>query len=182
MGGSGLRGMRTKWEELVSQLRLGRSGTAKAVHKPLFTLMLLARARRGESNRVRFKEIDPVLRRAIEEFGPAHRSYSTEYPFWHLQNDGFWVVDDQDVLPRRKGKDRPTRTGLLKYDAKGHVPRGLWEELTRDPELTWQLTMLILEQHWSKTVHAAILDYFGINNPGASSAVSATSPKSRHHP
>jgi putative restriction endonuclease len=158
--------MRKKWIELVSRLRLGRSGTAEAVHKPLFTLMLLARACRGVSNKVHFKEIDPVLRRAIEEFGPAHRSYSTEYAFWHLQNDGFWVVDDQDVLPRRKGKDRPTRTGLLKYDAKGHVPPDLWEGLTSDPELTWQLTMLILERHWSKTEHAAILNYFGIKDPG----------------
>src|SRR5262249_17531595 len=159
VGGSQLSGMKAKWIELVSRLRLGRSGNTEAVHKPLLTLMLLAKARRGESNRIRFKEIDQVLRQAIERFDPAHRSYSTEYPFWHLQNDGFWVVDDPDVLPRRKGKDRPTRPGLLKYDAKGHVPQDLWEGLTSDPELIWQLTMRIVERHWSKTDHAAILNF-----------------------
>jgi len=148
---------KTGWEELISGMRPGRSGSELAVHQPLFTLLLLGRAQRGESNQVSFREIDAPLREALERFGPCSKRYSSELAFWHLQSAGYWVVEEKDTLPRRKGKDRPTRTGLLDYDAKGYVPPQLWDELLRDPALIRKLAGQILDTFWPKSVHDAIL-------------------------
>src|SRR5205085_1632810 len=116
------------WQELIAALHPGRSGNEPAVHKPLFTLMLLARAQRGGSNRVPFKDVDAALEEAIHLFGSARAPGGSELPFWHLKNDGFWVFEDEDSIPRRKAGDRPTKTILRKHDARGHVPRHLWRE------------------------------------------------------
>ena len=46
------------WKSLLTSITTWKSGKIRAVHKPLLTLLLLARAQRGEPNQVPFAEID----------------------------------------------------------------------------------------------------------------------------
>jgi putative restriction endonuclease len=152
----------TRWEELIAEIRPGNSGDERAVHKPLLVLMLLARAHKGLSNEVRFKDIEQALDRAIQRFGSAPKPGGPEMPFWHLKNDGFWVVQDEDAIPKRKQGDRPTRTGLRDHHATGFVPLSLWKELLESPDLVENLARQLLEQCWPASHHQAILGHVGL--------------------
>jgi putative restriction endonuclease len=151
------------WEDLVAHLNVWKNGTERAVYKPLLVLMLLARAQHKESNCLTFREIDRPLRRLMEEFGPPRGMYSPELPFWHLQNDGFWTVEGAEGLTRRKGKDRPTRTALLKGNPVGCVPLPLWDELLKEPRLVTRLGRSVLEDFWPDTLHESILAATGLD-------------------
>ncbi|MBK9778428.1 MAG: hypothetical protein IPP62_19065, partial [bacterium] len=73
----------------------------RAPHKPLLLLLVLARCARGEGREVAYREIDQPLFDLLREFGPSRKSTHPEYPFWHLQSDGIWVVRDAEQVERR---------------------------------------------------------------------------------
>ncbi|MBK7048066.1 MAG: hypothetical protein IPH48_16490 [bacterium] len=73
----------------------------RAPHKPLLLLLVLARCARGEGREVAYREIDQPLFDLLREFGPSRKSTHPEYPFWHLQSDGIWVVRDAELLERQ---------------------------------------------------------------------------------
>jgi len=148
------------WDELISGLRKVRGD--KRVHRPLLTLFLLARAQHGQSNQVKFNDLDDSFREAIHEFPPSPNPSGLEYPFWHLQNNGFWEVEGAEALPRVKNKDRPTRKGLVKYNPKGYVPKNLWEELTSDPRLIERLACSILDEFWPDLPRTRVADAVGL--------------------
>ena len=47
----------TDWHDAVARLRTWRRDGNRAVHKPLLTLLLLARAERGQAAQISFAEI-----------------------------------------------------------------------------------------------------------------------------
>jgi putative restriction endonuclease len=151
------------WRALLGDLHTWKRGGARAVHKPLLTLMLLARAQRGGGSEVGFAEIEPDLLRLLQEFGPPRKSHHPEYPFWYLQNDGYWVVKAADALPRRKGKDQPTKSALLAADAVGCVPSELWSQLLRERDIIPDLARLVLEEFWPATYHDDIAASLGLD-------------------
>jgi putative restriction endonuclease len=140
------------------------------------TLLLLAGAQRRAPRQIAFKELDAPLRALLQEFGPSPNSRNPDYPFWHLQREGFWVVEDADILPRRQGKDRPTRTGLLKHNAKGHVPAELWDQLLADPALVRRLAQQILDRFWPASAHAAIVKRVGLDLAGETAVAQERKP------
>jgi len=151
------------WHELVGNLHVWRRGSERAVHKPLLTLMLLSRAQRGEANEVRFEEIYEPLREALRNFGPPRKSYHPEFPFWHLQTDGFWEIEEVDKLERKKGGSSPSRTELLKKTATGRVPEPLWAELKSHRHTIRDLAQNILDEFWPATYHEDIAAALGLD-------------------
>jgi putative restriction endonuclease len=111
------------------------------------------------SNEVRFNEIDVLLERAIRRFGSAQSPGGSEIPFWHLKNDGFWVIEDEHKLPRRKRGDRPTKTALRQWNARGYVPFERWQDLVNTPGLVENLARHLLQRFWPVSDHAAILQH-----------------------
>jgi putative restriction endonuclease len=81
----------------------------RAPHKPLLLLLVLARCARGEGREVACREIDQPLFDLLREFGPSRRSTHPEYPFWHLQSDGIWIVRDAELLERRSSNNNVSR-------------------------------------------------------------------------
>ena len=69
-----------------------------------------------------FAAIAEALARLLKEFGPSRKSYHPEFPFWHLQTDGFWEVEKKGALPLKPGGRSPTKQTLLTHDAVGAVP------------------------------------------------------------
>ena len=122
--------MSNRWEELIRNIKVWKRGDQRAPHKPLLTLLLFARAQRGEASSVAFSEIHEKLESALRNFGPIRKSYHPEFPFWYLKNDGFWSVKDADEIPYRGGKSQPTKKGLLAYEAVGEVDEELWATLS----------------------------------------------------
>ncbi len=151
------------WPELVSNVRLGKSGFETALHKPLFILLLLARARRGDSNRVSFPEIEEALTSAIHRFGPAEHPGEAQLPFWHLKNDGFWVIENEGTFPLQPDKNRPTKGTLIEYNVTGYVPLPLWYPLTQSKQLIAQLAAQVVDTYWNRPEERqAVLQHFGL--------------------
>lgn len=150
------------WNELIAHLGTWKQGTERAVNKPLLTLMMLARAQRGESNVIPYRDLDAPLGAALRNFGPPRRTYHPEYPFWYLQNDGFWAIPNADTL-KRKDQREPTRRALLSADAVAEVPEPLWTELTGQPALPADLALQILHTFWPESIHDTIASGLGLD-------------------
>jgi putative restriction endonuclease len=119
-------------------------------------LLLLARAQRGEPPDLTYSELDAELSRLLREFGPPRGRQQTEFPFWHLQSEGIWIVRDAAGLPLRKGSRNPARKTLLTRDAAGYVPLRHWLAIAKDPGLRAELTQRLLSEFWPATLHEPI--------------------------
>ena len=60
------------WRQALSNLNTWKRGDQRAVHKPLLTLMLIARADADGDRHIHFAAISEELTRLLKEFGP-HR-------------------------------------------------------------------------------------------------------------
>jgi len=151
------------WSDKLASLRVAQRHGERAVHKPLLVLMILGRAQRGESSRMSFAEVDQQLATGLRMFGaPVKGSVQPELPFWHLQSDGLWVVENARSLPRGKRKDRPTRNTLVRDDPVGYVPAEWWQILETEPERVSGLASQILNDFWPASYHLEILDWCGL--------------------
>ncbi len=157
-----MKSLKDIWREALLDLRPWKKNGIRAVHKPLFTLVLLGRASRKESGKVRFVEVSSLLTKLLKEFGPQRQSHHPEYPFWHLQNNGFWVIKSADSFPLKKGGSSPTKSMLIKCDALGFVEEDLWGELVENRQLRNELVSNVLFEFWPETLHAAIKEATGI--------------------
>lgn len=155
---------RAAWQGALDDLRTYRRGGRRAVHKPLMLLLLLARAGRGAPSDLSYAELDAELSRLLREFGPPRGRQQTEFPFWHLQSDGVWVVRDADRIPLRKGSSNPSRRSLLAHDAMGHVPGAYWSVLADDADLRAELAHRILSEFWPPTLHEPIRQALGLRH------------------
>ncbi len=156
------RTVRQIWQDALGSLHTWKRGSQRAVHKPLLSLLLIARASSRANRRVRFAEIENGLEILLRDFGPPRKSYHPEFPFWHLQTDGFWEVEAADELPKKTGGSSPTRSTLRKAEATGSVPDHLWQALVTQPDLRSELTEKLLYCFWPETYHRAIRTAIGL--------------------
>jgi putative restriction endonuclease len=151
------------WEEFISELKVWKRGHEVAVHKPLLLLFILAQAKAGGTNRFPFKDLVDDLEKAIRDFGLPRQSLHAEYPFWHLQDDTFWVIEEEDDIPLPKGRSEPTKRALLDAGAVATVPLAAWQALTSDPSLIEHLASSILARYWpDPSLHGAIKKHVGL--------------------
>lgn len=137
----------------------------RAPHKPLLILLLLARIQSKGEHRVSFPEIEKPLTQLLRDFGPPRTSYHPEYPFWRLQNDGVWEVDNPQRLVTLRGNrvhqgDIP-RSILRDEATLGGLPLELAEPLRERPELLNALVSRLLDAHFPETLHEDLLDALG---------------------
>jgi len=166
------------WREALGSLHIWKDGSSRAVHKPLLSLLVIARAAARAENRFRFKELDAPLPSLLQEFGPPRKAHHPEYPFWHLQTDGFWKIDGATVLPKMKDGS-PSRGTLLQEDAAGRIPEDLWRALVSSPELRTELAQNLLHSFWPQSLHEAIKAAVGLPEE---SAMNPTGKKRRRDP
>lgn len=174
---------REAWRERLANLRVYKRGSERAVHKPLLVLLLIARAARGQTNDLRFAEIDEALARLLRDFGPPRKTVHPEFPFWHLQSDNVWMVREAATLPLKKGGASPTKRTLKDHDASGQVPDELWEVLCQDAPLRAELAHGLLDSFWPDSLHAELLRSVGLDLDLESAGIERTprDPAFRQH-
>lgn len=169
-----------RWRQALSRLNTWKRGDQRAVHKPLLTLMLIARAASHAPRLVHFAEIADKLTHLLREFGPPRQHYRPEYPFWHLQSDGFWAIENKFNLPLKSRGLSPTKRILLENEVVGAVPEDLWETLRRSPLLCQELTQQLLDEFWPSTLHSAMRQAIGL--PQLADAIIAMTRRSARLP
>src|SRR4029077_19467254 len=103
----------------IGRLNVWRRGSERAPHKPLLLLLALSRVAQADACLAEFNEIEETLRRLLIQYGPPRKSVHPEYPFWRLQSDGIWEVEEGKALMRRKGGTDPPRKELVRHHVKG---------------------------------------------------------------
>ncbi len=138
-------------------------GSERAPHKPLLVLYALGQLSRGGSNSVAFRDVAPKLTELLKEFGPTRKSYHPEYPFWRLQNDGVWVIDDADQLERHARQTDIPKRELLDKDAHAHFTDEIAQQLERSPSLVADVAFRLLDAHFPASIHQDILNTVGLD-------------------
>jgi putative restriction endonuclease len=151
------------WKDLIGNIHTWKIKRGKrefrAVHKPLLTLMILARAqKKGGSNEFHYREIEKPLLNALRNFGRPNKKDHPEYPFWHLRSDKFWTIPDAHRL-----KSPPSCKALRDADAVGKVDDKLWAELRQKPALPAELATQILQEFWPESIHDTIAAELGVD-------------------
>jgi putative restriction endonuclease len=138
-------------------------GSERAPHKPLLVLYALAQLARGGPNSIGFRDVSPKLTELLKEFGPTRPSHHPEYPFWRLQNDGVWMVNDADQLKRRAGQTDIPKRELLDKDIHAHFTDAIAEQLKREPSLISEIALRLLDSHFPASIHPDVLDAVGLD-------------------
>jgi putative restriction endonuclease len=156
----------TKTDALLRQFRelnVWRRGDERAPHKPLLILYALGQLQAGAERMIPFDQLEGPLERLLEDFGPPRKSPHPELPFYHLQNDGVWQIDEQIPLTRRKGSKNPLRTELRKWRIGGGFTPLIFDDLKRRPEAVRGLAREILAAHFPESLHQSIADAVGLD-------------------
>ena len=152
--------------ERIDKLNVWTRGTARAPHKPLLLLLVLARLQRGESRIVRYeRDVRDQLRKLLIDFGPPRRTHRPENPFWYLRSDELWEIPDED-LAKIRGRGQvggPTDRLLRDVNAHGGLPPAAHQLLSQNPQLVTEATRRLLDGHFPSTLHESILDAVGLS-------------------
>ncbi len=151
-----------EWIAKFSSFKTWRQKGVRAPHKPLLTFLLLRRSIDESTPQVTFGEVSEKLAELLREFGPRRKSYHPEFPFWHLQNEGFWKVSSPFDLERKKPGSSPSRAALQKDGVYGELSPALWQALKADPSLIPLLADTVLHQFWPETLHESIRNAIGL--------------------
>ncbi|XOV89796.1 MAG: phosphorothioated DNA-binding restriction endonuclease [Pseudomonadota bacterium] len=164
-----------KAEELlrrIDNLSVYRSGERRAPHKPLLLLFALGRLQQGKFD-IPFAEVVENLRPLLDAYAPPVAArHQPELPYWHLQSDALWELDNATNLPLQKG-GFPRTAGLRQTT--GHLPAAVATTLTTNPALLAQVVAHLLTAHFPDSLHDEILDATGVVLPDAINYVSPPS-------
>ncbi len=149
--------------EALARVRTWKRGGQRAPHKPLLLLLALGRLQRGENRTLEYRDLEPDLRKLLDDYGPSRRSHHPEYPFWHLQSDGLWSVESPTPLEPRKGQAIPPVTMLRDEAVVGGFPEPLDALLRNRPDLVSRAAREILDAHFEPSLHADILAAVGLD-------------------
>lgn len=148
--------------ELFRNITTWKRGDERAPHKPLLLLYALGRCTRGQGRIIPYRDVDDDLRKLLIEFGPRRQHVHPEYPFWRLQSDRVWVVQDAAQLERRVGNTDARRSELLDKNVGGGLTTEIFDALREDPGILREVAELILENHFPESMHEDILDAVGL--------------------
>lgn len=149
-------------EELRSQfdtIRYFEQNGRRAPHKPLLVIYALGRCYHDDRRLLPFPEVERQLGELLTVFGTSHSS-TPQYPFWHLRNDGLWVVPDGDQFERQKG-GFPLMSELR--DAQAGFSEPVYQLLRDHPLLGSELAHRLLYENFPPTLHDDILNAAGLH-------------------
>lgn len=164
---------------IFTGITVWKQGDKRAPHKPLLILYMLGRLKRGEHGTVSFDEMDMEVGKLLAEFGPDRKTQPL-YPFWYLQNDGLWILNNVDKSDEGPLGPPPTKTYFRSRDVRGGFPDGIVHTLVSNPDLIRQIATKILSDNFPSTLHEDILQAVGLDlNPDGVAVKSVKSEPKR---
>lgn len=159
-----LRLTRELFLSLVGRLGVYEKAGQRAIHKPMLTLMALAHVQCGKGPKLTFPEIEAALHGLIKEFGTTANTNAgtAHYPFWYLQNDGYWEVEKAELLPPRKSKGEPAIKTMRDFGVRAGFTQDAFELLEADPTLITDLVNILLE-YFPPTLRLDVLLAVGLD-------------------
>jgi putative restriction endonuclease len=122
---------------------------------------MLGKLWRGDRTVVPFAQIEPELRKLLEQFGPASAKATVHLPFWHLRTDGLWDLAGPSAILDRAPGATPTLTEMRAEVSGGFTP-AILETLSRDTRLIPRLARRIVEAHFPESLQQDVLAAVGL--------------------
>ncbi|MFP4228974.1 MAG: phosphorothioated DNA-binding restriction endonuclease [Salinivenus sp.] len=149
--------IRSRFDDLT----VWKRGDQRAPHKPLLALYAMGQLVKG--NRwLLFSDIEEDMEALLIEFGPPRKSHHPEYPFWHLQSDGVWVVPKADTLEMRKSASNPPKAELREKNAHGGFTDAVYRAFQHTPSFRREVARMLLSAHFPSSLHSDIADAVGL--------------------
>jgi len=148
-----------RFEEIV----VWKKGPQKAPHKPLLILLAISYLQNEDKRLISFEEIENKLKTLLIDFGPSRTSYHPEYPFWRLQKDGIWELENAENVEARKSNTDAKKSELIKYGVKGGFTVSIYEKMKSNKNLTSKIIDIILAAHFEPTYHDDIIKQIGLD-------------------
>jgi putative restriction endonuclease len=145
-----------------SSLRQAPLGDRRAPHKPLLILLMLGRYQRRNFRSLLFEEAQVQLKELLFEFGPPSRSINVLDPFWRLQNDGIWKVEDASGARVAETVAPPTASTLVDCTARGNFAPDIAATLQEQPRYIPRLARELITAHFPQSLHADICAAVGL--------------------
>ncbi|MCU0712568.1 MAG: HNH endonuclease [Pirellula sp.] len=143
-------------------LKVWQRGDERAPHKPLLLLLALGRYAAGSNRLIKYSEIDKPLKELLELFGPPRKSFHSEYPFWRLQNDGIWELENAEGLEARVGQTDAKKSELIRHAVSGGLTTDLFTAIQNDKTLLKQIAAELLDCSFPESLHQDILESVGL--------------------
>jgi putative restriction endonuclease len=145
--------------KLFENLKTYRRGDRRAPHKPLLVLIALSKLQQGRFQ-VDFSEIEKELLPLLKIYAPPVAGKpQPELPYWYLQSDRIWKIENSENLPRQTG-------GFPRIPSLRQTKAGFTKEvidlLIKSPDLIEEIIQLILDEHFAPSIHEDLLAQVGI--------------------
>lgn len=140
----------------ISSLNIWKKNGQRAPHKPLLILYALGQLQ-ANIRYLPYEQVKGDLTNLLMEFGPYRKSYHPEEPFVRLANDGIWSLnlDKEDIHIKNNW--------LLKNEIIGGFSEEVISLLNNNDSLIQEIANIILNEHFSETLHEDILQAVGLN-------------------
>lgn len=155
--------LKERLRKQIRSLNIWKRGGERSPHKPLLVLLALSRVARGEDRLLRFREIEEPLKSLLMKYGPSRRSYHPAYPFWRLQQDGFWEVDPSQGLTRRASNTDPLVSELRAKDVTAGFRSEVYDTLRQDRRFLAETALSLLQGQFPSSLHEDILCDVGLS-------------------
>lgn len=141
----------------ISNLTVWRKGDQRAPHKPLLLLYVLSEYQRGHGRLFHYgNEIHQPLLELLNNFGPRRREHYPTMPFWRLQKDGFWDLQNIALCSPQKGSKEPPKREIIENGVMGGFDEESYALLRSKPSLINKLVAQILREHFPESVQDLI--------------------------
>jgi putative restriction endonuclease len=148
--------------EILKHLSVFQRDGKRAPHKPLLLLFALGRMLNRNQRLISFSEIESEFKNILATFSPWSRAYRPEFPFWRLQSDGLWSVENKQDFTLNSSGD-PLKSDLVKMNPAAGFKTEIYETIKTDRVLLKTTVETILKTYFPSTIHEDILQAVGLD-------------------
>ena len=138
------------------QLRIWQRAGTRAPYKPMLAIWAIGRCLNGKPRLVDFATVHVELTWLVRRFGPHRRRVPTAEPFWRLQNDGVWEIDQPELVSLDTSGSAHI-SDLRQHGIMGGLLESDYNAIRADPNLAWRIATSLLADHFPDTLHDEIL-------------------------
>ncbi|EML9986840.1 TPA: HNH endonuclease [Citrobacter amalonaticus] len=149
-------------QQAIADMTIWRKGEQRAPHKPLLLLYVLAGYQQGHGRLFDYaSEVRDNLRSLLERFGPQRTQYRPDMPFWRLQGDGFWQLQNAERCSTFGSSRQPPAGELVEFNVAGGFDKQHYDHLIKSKKLINSLARQILEAHFTESIQEELADELG---------------------
>ena len=138
-------------------LRVWKTRGKRAPHKPLLALWAIGRCLRGDARLAPFGLVDRKLAELLQQFGPHRKTIHTEDPFWRMQRDEVWEVE-QPELVRSTKEGGAFKSDLKRHEIHGGLTEADYSAFRTNPRLAIRVAEDLVATHFPPTLQNDVLD------------------------